>query len=122
MRTARLLVAVAALALAGCGATGGGDRPELDATLLLDAPPAAVHAGTASAVARGYDGAEGVHLERRRATARTAAVTALTNGRADFAVLDLHGLAGHRDLVAVMAIVQRPLLTVTTTPSAALPP
>src|SRR5204863_52164 len=71
-----------ALAVAGCGATGGDDRPERDATLMLDGPRAGVHAGIASAVARGYDEAEGVNLRLLdgRATPRT-----LTTGRATFA-------------------------------------
>src|SRR6476620_4819259 len=75
------------LALAGCGATGGADRPEVGATIMLDGPRAGVHAGIASAIARGYDEAEGVQLRLRRgsATPRT-----LTTGRADFAVLDLN--------------------------------
>jgi ABC-type nitrate/sulfonate/bicarbonate transport system substrate-binding protein len=78
---------------------------------MLDGPRAGVHAGIASALARGYDDAEGVHLRilGGRATPRT-----LTSGRADFAVLDLNELAGRRDVVAVMAITQRPLLAFTT--------
>src|SRR3954470_19510992 len=109
-RMARHLAIALSLTLAGCGATGGADRPESDATLMLDGPRAGVHAGIASAVARGYDEAEGVHLKllKGSATPRT-----LTTGRATFAVLDLNELAGRRDVVAVMAIVQRPLLAFT---------
>src|SRR4051812_29272965 len=83
----RTLVAFATtLALAGCGATGGADRPEQGATVMLDGPPSGIHAGIYSAIKRGYDEAEGVHLRvlKGRATPR-----ALTTGRADFAVLDL---------------------------------
>jgi ABC-type nitrate/sulfonate/bicarbonate transport system substrate-binding protein len=101
---------LAAFALAGCGATGGADRPERDATLMLDGPRAGVHAGIASALARGYDDAEGVHLKLLRGSATPST---LTTGRATFAVLDLNELAGRRDVVAVMAIVQRPLLAFT---------
>src|SRR3954452_23557471 len=110
-RVARHLAIALSLALAGCAAAGGDDRPERDATLMLDGPRAGVHAGIASAVARGYDEAEGVNLKLLdgRATPRT-----LTTGRATFAVLDLNELAGRRDVVPVMAIVQRPLLTFTT--------
>src|SRR3954454_15393465 len=110
--SARTLVAFAtALALAGCGATGGADRPEEAATIMLDGPRAGVHAGIASALARGYDDAEGVHLRilRGRATPRT-----LTTGRADSPALDLSELAGRNDVVAVMAVTQRPLLAFTT--------
>src|SRR4051794_30118166 len=117
----RHLLAVAVLMPAGCGATGGGDRPDRDATLLLDGPPAAVHAGIASAAARGYDEAEGVHLRIRTPTPRTDAARALEHADADFAVMDLHELARHRDLVAVMAIVQRPLLALVARGPDALP-
>src|SRR3954470_17530948 len=112
MRTTRHLLGVAAIVLAGCGSATTGERPEQDATLLLDTAPAAVHAGIASALARGYDEAEGVHLRLRRARPGTDAAKALSTGRADLAVVDLHELARHPDLVAVMAIVQRPLLAV----------
>jgi ABC-type nitrate/sulfonate/bicarbonate transport system substrate-binding protein len=121
MRTTRHLLGVVAIALAGCGSATTGERPEQDATLLLDTPPAAVHAGIASALARGYDDAEGVHLKLRRASRKSDAATALTTGGADLAVVDLHELARHPDLVAVMAIVQRPLLTVNAR-GPALPP
>jgi ABC-type nitrate/sulfonate/bicarbonate transport system substrate-binding protein len=119
MRMARHLLGVAALTLAGCGATTGVDRPERDATLMLDGPPAAVHAGIASAVARGYDDAEGVRLKLRRAA---NGARALTTGDADLAVLDLHDLAGHPELVAVMAIVERPLLALIAPPAAQVGP
>src|SRR4051812_29850671 len=104
-------VAAVVLVLAGCGTTGGGDRPDLGATIVLDGPRAGVDAGMASAIARGYDEAEGVHLHLRGgpATPRT-----LTSGAARFAVLDLNELAGHPELVGVMALVQEPLLAFTT--------
>ena len=41
------------------------DRPEADATLMLDFTPNAAHAGIYSAVAHGFDDAEGVHLKVR---------------------------------------------------------
>lgn len=97
--------------LAGCGTGGGGAAPDSDARLVLDGPWAGVDAGIASAIARGYDQAEGVTLHVRRGPVDPRA---LTDGRADFQVLDLNQLAGHRDLVAVMAIVQQPLLAYTT--------
>ena len=100
-----------AAALAGCGSTGGADRPETTATLELDGPRAGVHAGIVSAIARDYDEAEGVSLRLRR---RPATVRDLRTGRADFAVLDLNELVGRPGVVAVMAIVEQPLLAYTT--------
>jgi ABC-type nitrate/sulfonate/bicarbonate transport system substrate-binding protein len=47
--------------LSACG-DDTGDRPGRDATLLLDFTPNAIHAGIYSALARGYDEAEGVTL------------------------------------------------------------
>ena len=44
------------------GATGG-DRPNEDASLLLDFTPNAVHAGIYLATERDYDEAEGVDLD-----------------------------------------------------------
>src|SRR5689334_6300006 len=109
-RLRHLATALACFAMAGCGTTGGGAAPDSDATLVLDGPWAGVDAGIASATARGYDEAEGVHLRVREGP---VSPRALTDGRADFAVLDLNDLAGRRGLVAVLAIVQQPLLAST---------
>jgi len=110
---------LAGLLLAGCAGSGGGrgsDRPEQDASLLLDFTPNAVHAGIYAAVARDFDGAEGVGLTVRVPSTSTDAVKLLSSGRVDFAVLDIHDLALARergtDLVGVLAIVQRPLASV----------
>ena len=108
MRTA-LTFALLAILITGCGAVSGGDRPGEDATLLLDSPPSAVHAGIYLATARGYDEAEGVELEVKRPG---AAVAKLRDGRADFAILSVGDLARAReqgaDIVGVAAILQRP--------------
>jgi ABC-type nitrate/sulfonate/bicarbonate transport system substrate-binding protein len=117
----RLLPLLALLAaLAACGNDSPvDDRPQQDATLLLDFTPNAAHAGIYTAVARGYDDAEGVHLRVRVPGSSTDAVKLLLSGRAAFAVMDIHDLAlagaQGRDLVAVMAIVQRPLAAVLAT-------
>jgi len=112
----RRLLLLALLPLAGCGGTSGGDRPNETATLLLDFTPNAVHAGIYVASERGFDEAEGVKLEIRKPSASTDALKLLQGGRADLAILDIHdlGLAREkgRDLVGVMAIVQRPLAAV----------
>jgi putative hydroxymethylpyrimidine transport system substrate-binding protein len=107
--------------LAACGGVSGGDRPDEEATLLLDFTPNAVHAGLYLAVQRGYDRAEGVGLQVRKPSASTDAPKLLLSGRADMAILDIHdlGLARERgrDLVGVMAVVQRPLAAVLTQPA-----
>lgn len=113
-----VLVALATL-LAACGGDATDARPEQDATLVLDFTPNAAHAGIYSAVERGFDDAEGVHLRVQVPGASTDAVKLLLGGRAAFAVMDIHDLALARergkDIVGVMAIVQRPLAAVLTT-------
>jgi putative hydroxymethylpyrimidine transport system substrate-binding protein len=108
-------ICLTGLALAGCG-SGSSDRPNQEATLLLDFTPNGVHAGIYLATARGYDEAEGVELDVRTPSASTDALRLLQGGRADMAILDIHdlGLARQqgRDIVGVMALVQRPLAAV----------
>lgn len=107
MRRLPLALAAATL-LAGCGTTGS-DQSGRAATLALG-HPGAVHAGLYLAHARGFDEAEGVPLTI--APTRDP-VGALTQAKADLAILDIHDLAVARahgaDLVAVMAIVERPV-------------
>jgi ABC-type nitrate/sulfonate/bicarbonate transport system substrate-binding protein len=111
VRTA-LTLALAAILITGCGGTSGGDRPNEDATLLLDSAPGAVHAGIYLATERGYDEAEGARLEVKRPGATADAAEQLRDGRADFAILDVRDLARAResgaDIVGVYAVLQRP--------------
>lgn len=104
------------LACGACGGQTGSDRPETDATILLDFAPNGVHAGLYLATERGFDDAEGVRIRIRKPGASTDALRQLRTGRADLAVLDIHdlGLARERgvDVVGVMALVQRPLAAV----------
>ena len=103
------LIALLGALITGCGGVSGGDRPNEDATLLLDSAPSAEHAGIYLATERDYDVAEGVTLEVRRPG---AAVEKLRDGRADFALLDVRDLARARergvDVVGVYAVLQRP--------------
>jgi ABC-type nitrate/sulfonate/bicarbonate transport system substrate-binding protein len=99
-----MLLAAAAL-LAGCGGQGT-DRSGRDATVAIQGAPGAVHAGMYLAVQRGFDQAEGPTLTL--APTRDAA-GALRSGRAQFAVLGLRRFAAVRGLVAVMAVIERPL-------------
>jgi len=115
------LTLLLAVLVAGCGSTTGQDRPGAEATLLLDFTPNAVHAGLYMATERAYDEAEGVELTIRKPGASTDALKLLGAGKADMAILDIHdlGLARERgrDIVGVMAFVQRPLAAVLAQPS-----
>jgi len=110
-----LLLAALALAAAGCGGDDGG-VPDGAATLELDGPPSAVDAGLYLALQRDYDGDEGLDLRLGTPASPADAVRRLRDGRAKLALLDIHDLARARDrgrdLVGVMALVQRPLAAV----------
>ena len=112
------------IAFAGCGGDGA-ERPEQDASLLLDFTPNGVHAGIYLATAREYDDAEGVNLDVRPPSGSTDALKLLQGGRTDMAILDIHdlGLARQqgRDIVGVMALLQRPLAAVLTQPDVRRP-
>ncbi|HZU59944.1 MAG TPA: ABC transporter substrate-binding protein, partial [Solirubrobacteraceae bacterium] len=115
----RLLVSLAAaIILAGCGSTPS--RSPRSATLMLDFTPNAVHAGIYAALAHHYDRRAGVDLQVIAPTASTDSVKLLEAGRVNFAILDIHDLAIARqrgeDLVAIMAIVERPLAAVIAQP------
>jgi len=79
-----------------------------------------VHTGIFSAVAHRYDRGAGVRLTVRQPSASTDAVKLLVAGRADVAVLDIHDLAiareRGRDVVGVLALVERPLAAVLSAP------
>jgi putative hydroxymethylpyrimidine transport system substrate-binding protein len=112
-KVAALLAAVlgsTALGSCGDGAEPGAPR---GATLVLDFQPNAVHAGIYLALERDFDDAEGVTLRVQAPSSSTDSVKLLLAGRAQFAILDIHDLAlareKGRDIVGVMAVVQRPL-------------
>jgi putative hydroxymethylpyrimidine transport system substrate-binding protein len=111
--------------LAACGSDADQAAPHTQATLLLDFTPNAIHAGIYSAVARGYDEAEGVTLKVRQPGSSSDAVKLLTAGRTDFAVMDIHDLALAREkgaeLVGVMSIAQLPLAAVLAQPDVKRP-
>ena len=115
-RVAALLAAVlGGLAFAGCGNGAEPGAPQ-GATLVLDFQPNAVHSGLYAAEARGHFEDEGVDLEIREPSSTADGAKLLEAGRADFAILDINdfGLARERglDIVAIAAIVQRPLASV----------
>jgi putative hydroxymethylpyrimidine transport system substrate-binding protein len=118
-----------AVALAACGSgssSSSGSTPspvparKQNATLVLDFTPNAIHAGIYSALAHGYDAAEGVRLHVIAPSASTDSIRLLETGRVNFAILDIHDLAIARergeDIVGIMAIVERPLAAVIAAP------
>jgi NitT/TauT family transport system substrate-binding protein/putative hydroxymethylpyrimidine transport system substrate-binding protein len=116
---ASLAALLLATAVAGCGGSGAEpDAPQdgARATLILDFQPNAVHAGIYAALAEGYLADRGVDLTVEQPGASTDAPKLLRTGRADLAVMDISDLAIARergaDLVAVGALVQRPLAAV----------
>jgi NitT/TauT family transport system substrate-binding protein/putative hydroxymethylpyrimidine transport system substrate-binding protein len=125
-RAALLLVVV--LALAGCG---GGDTPPAastpapDVTVALDFTPNAVHAPIYEAVRNGRDRAHGVHLHIRTPGSGPDSLKLVASGKVDLGVLDIHDLAIARergtDLVAVGALVGRPLAALIAQPRIARP-
>lgn len=121
-----LTAAAVAFAAGGCASGGSSDsRPDQDADLLLDFAPNAVHAGIYLALQRGYDDAEGVHLDVEPPGQSTDGIKALLSGQEDMALVDIHDLAiaqsKGKDVVGVMAIVQTPLAAVLAQPDVARP-
>ncbi len=123
-RSLLALALVATLVVAGCS-RGSEDRPNQSAKLVLDFQPNAVHAGIYLALERDFDDAEGVTLSVAAPSSSTDSVKLLLAGRAQFAILDIHDLAlareKGRDIVGVMALVQRPLAAVLAQPGVARP-
>ncbi|MGO9904065.1 MAG: ABC transporter substrate-binding protein [Solirubrobacteraceae bacterium] len=119
-----LIAGLISVLLGACGprAPGPGLR---DASLVLDFTPNAIHAGIYEAIARGYDRHAGVALHVIAPSASTDAIKLLLTGRTEFAILDIHDLAIARaegqQIVAIMAIVQRPLASVIAAPQFASP-
>ena len=90
------------------------------ASLMLDFTPNAIHTGIYAALARHSDTANGIKLQVRVPGASTDAISLLSAGRVDFAILDIHDLAiadeQGRHLVGIMALDQRPLASVIAQP------
>src|SRR5688500_7877132 len=112
----RRILVLAAVVATGCGGDGtGATTPRL--TIGLDFTPHAAHAGIYAAVRTGADRDNGVRIRiRPPAGGSPDSLKLLATRRADMAVLDIHdlGLALERgaDVVAVGALVQRPLAAV----------
>jgi putative hydroxymethylpyrimidine transport system substrate-binding protein len=121
MRLGAIAILIIAATLAtGCGSSSPSVPEGEDATLVLDFTPNAIHAGIYTALARTFDQGEGVRLHVVAPSATTDSIKLLGAGRASFAILDIHDLAiareHHQDIVGIMAIVERPLASVITSP------
>src|SRR4051812_49303191 len=128
-------LAAAALAIAACGGGGRASttastattpaRPAAPATLALDFTPNAVHAPIYAAVREGLDRRHGVRLRIREPGSSPNSLALLTSGRVDVGILDIHDLAIARqrgvDVVAVAALVQKPLAALIAQPNVASP-
>jgi ABC-type nitrate/sulfonate/bicarbonate transport system substrate-binding protein len=117
-RVAALRAAVLALTggIAACGEDGAEPGAPQGATLVLDFQPNAVHAPLYASVATGELDDAGIDLDIREPSGPADGAKLLESGRADFAILDINdfGIAREQgvDMVAVAAIVQRPLASV----------
>jgi putative hydroxymethylpyrimidine transport system substrate-binding protein len=113
---APLAAVLLGLAVAGCGGDGAEPGAPQGATLMLDFQPNAVHSGIYAAHARGFFEGEGLDLTIREPSGTADSAKLLRAGRTDFAVMDVNdfGIARERglDLIAIAAIVQRPLASV----------
>jgi putative hydroxymethylpyrimidine transport system substrate-binding protein len=120
--TLAAVLAALALAAGGCAGGGGGNGvADGNATLELDGPASAIDAGLYLALQRDYDGDEGLDMRIHAPSSPADAIRRLLDGRARLALLDIHDLARARDrgrdLVGVMALVQRPLAAVLAGPA-----
>lgn len=122
---ALLLCALGVSSAAGAGAGAGtrrhaSARAPQTASLMLDFTPNAIHTGIYTAIARHDDTDNGIKLQVRIPGESTDAISLLSAGRVNFAILDIHDLAiadeQGRHLVGIMAIEQRPLAAVIAQP------
>ena len=116
MRLCLPLAALLALAIAGCGDSNK-TTGAVPMSLALDFTPNAAHAPIYAAVRTGADRRHGVRLRILGPGSGTPdSLKLVTSGRADVGVLDIHdlGLASERgaDIVAIGALVQKPLAAV----------
>ena len=110
----RRLLLLTLVVLAGCGGSSprAPDAPQ-PVSLALDFAPNAVHAPIFAALRGGHDRAHGIRLRVRRPGSGPDALKLVAGGKVDVGLLDIHDLAiaraGGADLVAVAALVDRPL-------------
>lgn len=118
---ALLAVAIAGLSLAGCGnrRDGNGTPRQRSVTVVLDVPPNANHAGLLAAEQDGNFRSAGLLVTASTAAEPSGPLQTVAAGKAQFAISHAPELlierAGGKELVAVAAIVQRPLTALMTT-------
>jgi NitT/TauT family transport system substrate-binding protein/putative hydroxymethylpyrimidine transport system substrate-binding protein len=117
----RRTVCLLTLLVAGCGGGSAGDHAApapAEIKLALDFTPNAVHAPIYAAVREGLDRKEGVRIRIRAPGASPDSLKDVLSGATDLGILDIHdlGLAAvkGKDVVAVAALVQRPLAALIT--------
>src|ERR1700728_3647921 len=114
------LIAAVLTALAAVGPQAAAAGTVQSASLMLDFTPNAIHTGIYTALARHYDAANGIKLQVRIPGESTDAISLLSAGRVNFAILDIHDLAIADEqgdqLVGIMALEQRPLASVIAQP------
>src|SRR5215217_6355699 len=121
---AALALALTCVALPGCGDPAApGQAPAV--VLSLDFVPNAVHAPIYMAVRGGRDREQGIRLQIRKPGSGPDALKLVASGRVDLGVLDIHDLAIAReqgtDLVAIGALVGRPLAALIARPGVERP-
>src|SRR3954452_2101306 len=119
-----LALALTCAALSACGDSGApGQAPTV--VLSLDFIPNAVHAPIYMAVRDGRDREQGIRLQIRKPGSGPDALKLVASGRVDLGVLDIHDLAIARqqgtDLVAIGALVGRPLAALIALPGIGRP-
>ena len=108
-----LALTTAALVVGAAGCAQSDPARLRPVTVLLDWTTNPAHAGLLTAQVNRFDRSNGVVVKLRTPPSSSDGTRLLLTGRADLAVLDLHDLAiareRGRDLVAVMAVIGRPL-------------
>jgi NitT/TauT family transport system substrate-binding protein/putative hydroxymethylpyrimidine transport system substrate-binding protein len=111
VRRVLVLLALAASVAACGGNSKAAGQPTV--TIALDFVPNAVHAPIYEAVDKGFDRAHGIRLVIRKPGSGPDSAALVAAGKVDLGVLDIHDLAIARergtDLVAIGALVDRPL-------------
>jgi putative hydroxymethylpyrimidine transport system substrate-binding protein len=119
-RATVVVLAAIALLLAACGGDAGGPGKRPTVVLSLDFIPNAVHAPIYMAKELHRDRAAGIDLQIRKPAGGPDALKLVASGRVDLGVLDIHDLAIARrrgsDLVAIGALVGRPLAALVARP------
>jgi len=106
----RRLLLLPLLCLAACGSSSS---PDPTVTIALDFVPNPVHAPLYEAARDGRDAAHGIHLKIQKPGSGPDSLKLVASGKVDIGVLDIQDLAIARsqgtDLVAIAALVGRPL-------------